>query len=175
MFCPWLMSMFTLTDSWYIYMMNDFYVISRHWDLPVLWHLLIKDVLDWYNWDVSTCLLTHWGRVTQICVSKLNIIGWDNGLSPGPWFNIKMSSYQYRKSHCGDKTVVRSSYLHNGISYTGKMTSLYWFSPQVIIWTKAGLLLIWLLGTNFSEMLIEIDTFSLEKACKNVFEMTAIL
>ena len=36
-----------------------------------------------------------------------------------------MSSYQYRKSHCGDKTVVRSSYLHNGISYTGKMSSLY--------------------------------------------------
>ena len=46
--------------------------------------------------------------------------------NPGPRFNIKMSSYQYRKSHCGDKTVVRSSYLHNGISYTGKMTSLYW-------------------------------------------------
>ena len=32
----------------------------------------------------------------------------------GAWFNIKMSSYQYRKSHCGDKTVVRSSYLHKG-------------------------------------------------------------
>ena len=45
---------------------------------------------------------------------------------PGPWFNIKMLSYQYRKSHCGDKTVVRSSYLHNGISYSGKTTSLYW-------------------------------------------------
>ena len=44
----------------------------------------------------------------------------------GPRFNIKMSSYQYRKSHCGDKTVVRPSYLHNGISYTGKTTSLYW-------------------------------------------------
>ena len=44
----------------------------------------------------------------------------------GPRFNIKMSSYQYRKSHCGDKTVVRSSYLHNGISYAGKMSSLYW-------------------------------------------------
>ena len=27
--------------------------------------------------------LTHWGRVTQICVSKINIIGSDNGLSPG--------------------------------------------------------------------------------------------
>ena len=37
----------------------------------------------------------------------------------GPWFNIKMPSYQYKKSHYGDKTVVRLSYLHNGISYTG--------------------------------------------------------
>ena len=44
---------------------------------------------------------------------------------PRPWFNIKMS-YQYRKSHCGDKTVVISSYLHNGSSYTGKMPSSSW-------------------------------------------------
>ena len=51
---------------------------------------------------------------------------------PGPRFNIKMTSYQYRKFHCGDKTVVRSSYLHNGISYTGKMTSLYWIRAQYI-------------------------------------------
>ena len=28
-------------------------------------------------------LLTHWGRVTHICVIKLTIIGSDNGLSPG--------------------------------------------------------------------------------------------
>ena len=27
--------------------------------------------------------LTHWGRVTHICVVNLTIIGWDNGLSPG--------------------------------------------------------------------------------------------
>ena len=42
------------------------------------------------------------------------------------WFNIEMSSYQCRKSHCGDKMILRPSYLHNGISYTGKMTYLYW-------------------------------------------------
>ena len=41
-----------------------------------------------------------------------------------------MSSYQYRKSHCGDKTILRLSYLHNGISYTGKTTSLYWIGAQ---------------------------------------------
>ena len=45
---------------------------------------------------------------------------------PGGWINTKMPSYQYRKSHCGDKTILRPSYLHNGISYTGKTTSLYW-------------------------------------------------
>ena len=27
--------------------------------------------------------LTHWGRVTHICVCNLTIIGWNNGLSPG--------------------------------------------------------------------------------------------
>ena len=37
-----------------------------------------------------------------------------HGWAPGPRFKIKMSSYQYRKSHCGDKTVVRSSYLQMG-------------------------------------------------------------
>ena len=63
--------------------------------------------------------LTHWGRVTYICVSKLTIIGSDNGLSPG--------------------------------------------RSQAIIWTNDGLLLIGPLGTNFSEILIEILTFSFKK------------
>ena len=42
------------------------------------------------NWATGTCLcghssnrLTHWGRVTHICVGNLAIIGSDNGLSPG--------------------------------------------------------------------------------------------
>ena len=51
---------------------------------------------------------------------------------PGPWFIIKMLSYQYRKSHCGDKTILWPSYLHNGISYTGKTTSLYWIGALLV-------------------------------------------
>ena len=43
-----------------------------------------------------------------------------------------MLSYQYRKSHYRDKTILRPSYLHNGISYTGKMTSLYLIRAQVL-------------------------------------------
>ena len=34
---------------------------------------------------------------------------------------------------------------------------------QAIIWTNAGILLIWSLGTNFNEILIEIKTFSFKK------------
>ena len=57
--------------------------------------------------------------MTYICVSKLTIIGSDNGLSPG---------------RC-----------------------------QAIIWTNDGILLIGALGTNFSEIVIEIQTFSFWK------------
>ena len=67
----------------------------------------------------SGCWLTHWGRVTHICVSKLTIIASDNGLSPG--------------------------------------------RRQAIIWTSAGILLIGPLGTQFSEILIEIILFSFKK------------
>ena len=110
-------------------------------------------------------------------------------LTPGPRFNIKMS-YQYRKSHWGDKTVVRSSYLHNGISYTGKMSSLYWIGTleaewriypsvnnasigshngllsdrrQAIIWNNAGTLLIGPLERNFGEISIEIHASLFKK------------
>ena len=73
------------------------------------------------SWITSAMFLylTHWGRVTHICVSKLTIIGSDNGLSPG--------------------------------------------RRQAIIWTNDGILLIGPLGTNFSEILIGIQTFSLKK------------
>ena len=63
--------------------------------------------------------LTHWGRVTYICVGTLNIICSDNGLSPG--------------------------------------------RRQAIIWTNTGILLIGILGTNFSEIFIEIQAFSFKK------------
>ena len=38
---------------------------------------------------------------------------------------------------------------------------------QAIIWTNAGILLIWPLGTNFREILIKIHTFSLKKCIWN--------
>ena len=40
-------------------------------------------VLNDQNFFPGTKELTHWGRVTHICVGNLTIIGWDNVLSPG--------------------------------------------------------------------------------------------
>ena len=37
----------------------------------------------WLLLCVGLNVLTHWGRVTHICVSKLTVIASDNGLSPG--------------------------------------------------------------------------------------------
>ena len=45
----------------------------------------MKDKIYYHN-DIKTCVtiaLTHWDRVTHICVGNLTIIGPDNGLSPG--------------------------------------------------------------------------------------------
>ena len=82
-----------------------------------------------------------WGESTgDEWITRIKDQWWGTGINritPGPRFNIKMSSYQYRKSHCGDKAVVRSSYLHSGISYAGKMVSLYWFST-LVHWQHKG-------------------------------------
>ena len=76
--------------------------------------------------SLTSFLMSEFG----VGISDLMVRQKRDGIPPpmnaGPWFNIKMSSYQYRKSHYGDKTILRPSYLHNGISYTGKTASLYW-------------------------------------------------
>ena len=72
--------------------------------------------------DIDKCLPDAWLLFPSKFITNI---------PSGPGFNIKMPYYQYRKSHCGDKTILRPSYLHNGISYTGKMPSLYWTHLQI--------------------------------------------
>ena len=97
-------------------------------------HAYIKPFCCW-NWMTVGEIGQYHGcwwpgslRRQDISSNAIDYAGWTG---PGPWFSVKMTLYQYRKFHCGDKTVVRSSYLYNGISYTGKMSSLYWTSPLV--------------------------------------------
>ena len=43
------------------------------WLMQEVWHMII----------ITATHSTHWGQITHICISKLTIIGSDNGLSPG--------------------------------------------------------------------------------------------
>ena len=55
---------------------------------------------------------------------------------------MKMLYYQYRKkSNYEDKMVVRSFNLHDGISYSGEIASLYWIRalfPHWALWQITG-------------------------------------
>ena len=107
--------------------------------IPTRWikegELSVKDLrMDLVGYQK---LLLHVPETYQLKAQSLKTAGWPHtdfviiGRRAGPWFNIKMTSYQYRKSHCGDKMILRPSYLQNGTSYTTTMTSLYWIRAQV--------------------------------------------
>ena len=55
-------------------------------------------------------ILTHWGRVTHICVSDLTIIGSDNGLSPGRrqaiiWTNAGLLSIELLRTYFSENLI----------------------------------------------------------------------
>ena len=106
-FCKDMMSMFT-----FICWQSITFEITQH------------DNISYHLFAMIWNTLIHWGWVTHICVSKLTIIGSDNGL------------------------------LHD--------------CRQAIIWTNVGILLIGPLGTNFSEILIEIHAFAFKKIHLNM-------
>ena len=62
-------------------------ICSNGYKIHRLGLVFIEDLCDiwglWINDDLLHTALTHWGWVTNICISKLTIIGLDNGLSPG--------------------------------------------------------------------------------------------
>ena len=74
------------------------------------------DIIMWVAFIFTRCIKTHLVHACSMwCFRR-----WD----PWSWFSIKMR-YHKRNSHCGDKTILWPSYLHNGISYIGKTASLY--------------------------------------------------
>ena len=117
--------------------------------------------------------LTHWGRVTHICVSNLTIIGSDNGLSPvletkvGP--SVRDQQFLVRTSNFLHISLQINVWISQDPDQDRQLFQLSHepcLSPgwrQAIIWTNDGQLLIGPLGTNFSEILIEFLIFSFKK------------
>ena len=97
----------------------DFTIVYQIIQIGLLVYWILHSDLQCFRVALVLYYSTHWGRVTHICVSKLTIIGSDDGLSPD--------------------------------------------RHQAIILTNAEILLIGPLGTNFSEILIEIHAFSFKK------------
>ena len=103
--------------------------------------------------------LTHWGRVTHICVGKLTIIGWDNGLSPGRHQAIFWTNEGILLTHWGRVTHI----CVDNLTIIGSYNGLSPYRHRAIIWTNIGILFIGPLETNFSEISIEILRFSFMK------------
>ena len=59
-----------------------------------------------FNPNILACV--HYDLIDDKSI-LLQVMTWGRQ-TPGPWFNIDMSSWQYSKSHCGDKTVVRLTF-----------------------------------------------------------------
>ena len=109
------------------------YILRFCYSWPIMkryqYHIIIDQIFQYhFQWAPSQTfgrltrwwrMIRHWSRLTHICVSKLAVIGSENGLAPG--------------------------------------------RRQTIIWTNDGILLIGQLGTNFSEILIGIQTISFKK------------
>ena len=138
-------------------------------------------------WDVC-CELTeeigsYYNGATPCCVNKCEI--WSQTLTA--WRQLTYPVGE--KHHNALNIVLKTTCLMisvSGLTHWGWVTHICidnltiigsdnGLSPdrrQAIIWTNAGILLIWPLGTNFSEISIEIDIFSLKKnenvVCKMV-------
>ena len=55
-------------------------------------------------------VLTHWGRVTHICVGKIIIIGSDNGLAPDRrqaiiWTNAGLLSIEALRTYFSENSI----------------------------------------------------------------------
>ena len=152
----------------------------------VLWNMINHFVKTFHNDifsqnNLENSYLTHWGRVTHMCIGNLTNIGSDNGLSPrryqaiiwtiagilliGPIelnFNailIIIRTFSFKKmhlTHWGRVTYI----CVRKLTIIGSDNGLLPGRRQAIIWNNAGLLLIEPLGTNFSEISIGIQTFS---------------
>ena len=75
-----------LSESMMVSLLTHICIIQPQWIKIKAW---IINYIHSFVWDIYNSLaklpltLTHWGRVTHICVDKLTIIGSDSGLSPG--------------------------------------------------------------------------------------------
>ena len=115
--------------------------------------------------------LTHWGQVTQICVSKLTINGSDNGLSPdrrqaivwanagilliGPFgtnfseISIEIVIFSFKKMHLKVSSVKRRPFCF-GLNVLTKIYDSSYLKLLLFVMLLTGFCVIWFQWTGFS-------------------------
>ena len=139
----------------------------------VTWHQSgIQRIQWWSNSSTHTCVTLPWWGSSRCCVTSqtkfsvyflpcINQHFWIMSAQYQPFCSgyVELSIYCLSLTHwgwvthicVGKLTIIGSD---NGLSPAWR---------QVIIWTNAGILLIGPLGTNFSEILSKIQSFSFKK------------
>ena len=104
------------------------------------------------NWNLGNKLQSNLTKNTTIVIK---------------WYKLKMSSIGWRPLYLGGNVLThwgRGTHICvRKLTIIGSDNGLSPDRRQAIIWTNVGLLLIGPLGTNVSEILIEILTFSFNK------------
>ena len=132
---------------------------------PIIWHSIISYFIVLRNLTFRVCTISYetiWHDMVTVFLISSNRLQRPDTL---------IILYNWNKTCCA----ITSSRLH--LSNWGRLTHICvgkltiigsddGLSPgrrQAIIWTNAGILLIGPMGTNFSDILIAIETFSFKK------------
>ena len=144
--------------------------ILRIWyETHVQFHMLVKiNTVNQRGTDTYFVPHHHLNHCNIIFVGLLSTHY--NGIRiQAKMFSTKQVCFQIRSVIC---FIVPYSLTHSGqvthicvgnLTIIGSVNGLSPGRRQAIIWTNDGILLIWPLGTNFSEILIEIPIFSFQK------------
>ena len=142
---------------------------NNAYDYSLLWRHNRRDVV--LNHQPHGCLLNRLVRRRSKITSKLRVTGRCEGKSPGTGelpaqmasnaenVSIWWRHHVYACTHWGRVTHICGGKLN----IIGSDNDLSPERRQAIIWTNDGMLFIGPLGTNFNEILIEVQTFSFEK------------
>ena len=157
--------------------MTLYFVISGFQKLPNMW-LSFHLIRRWPNSDkhnLSKNCQSQTNEVQHVCGANIplfhmHICPVSMKLSCGDTRNIQR--WWTAGRYCVPNSARRDNWTHWGrlthicvgnLIIIGSDNSLSPGQRQAIIWTSAGILLIWPLWGNFSEILVKIDTFSFKK------------
>ena len=135
--------------------------MEMSWPLSFWWYAL-SNQRHGETWNWSICYFQILCEIKHSLKSNITLMSWNN-YALSDYYKLRLHTlnrgYQYILTHWGRVTHT----CVGNLTSIGSDNGLLPGRRQAIIWINAGILLIGLLGTNFSEILIGIQTFPFKK------------